>query len=93
MSIGLQTSIFTYEVINDTFTITAAMSLRAVSFLLKSGVGTIQGDLKVGATVSVPLPLDINVPITITSSDSSVLDGVTVDTSGVGYVQIVGKDS
>jgi len=89
------TQIFTFEVINSTFTITEEMSLRAVSFLLKSGEGQVVGDLRVGAINSVPLTLDTDTPVTFTAGDSTVLMGITVDTTiGVtGTVQLIGKNS
>lgn len=86
------TQIFTYEVVNSTFTITSAMSLRAVSFLLKSGSGVVSGDLKVGVLNSIPLTLDTDTPITFTASDTGVLEGITVDTTSIGVVQLVGKN-
>ena len=90
---GLNTQIFTYEVVNSTFTITAAMSLRAVSFLLVSGNGNVTGDLRVGSIDSIPLTLNADTPVTFTAGDVGVLEGIIVDTTAVGTVQIIGKNS
>ena len=72
---AINTQIFTYEVVNSTFTITAAMSLRAVSFLLVSGNGNVTGDLRVGSIASIPLTLNADTPVTFTAGDVGVLEG------------------
>ena len=89
---GFNTKIFTYEVVNSTFTITPEMSLKAVSFLLKSGSGTVTGNLRVGAIDSIPLNLDTASALTLTAGDGgAVLEGIIVDTTAIGNVQLIGK--
>jgi hypothetical protein len=89
---AINTQIFTYEVVNSTFTITVAMSLRAISVLLISGNGTVTGNLRAATINSVPLTLSFDTPVTFSAGDVGVLDGITIDTSGIGIVQIVGKN-
>jgi len=90
---AINTQIFSYEVVNATFTITKAMSLRAVSVLLINGNGNVKGDLKVVTIDSIPLTLPTDTPVTFTAGDVGVLEGITIDTTSIGTVQIIGKNS
>jgi hypothetical protein len=84
-------TIWTYQVVNSSFTITADYGLRSISFYLASGSGLISGSKEVVGIPSVNLALQSSFPITISADSPGVLEGITIDTSATGVVYLIGR--
>ena len=91
----MQTSqnIFSYTLTNGVFVVDRnRMSLFAISLNLLSGVGTFVGTMSAGGTAPSSVALTVGLPVTLSSdSDNLPLDGITIDCSGGGVIQIVGR--
>lgn len=81
---------FTTELVNSTFNITAEQGIRSISVLLISGAGTVTGNLTVGATASSALNLALNTPITLETDSPTSLVGISIE-APAGTVQIIAR--
>jgi len=90
MAVQNQT-VWTYQVTNSSFTITAEMGLRSVSFYLASGNAVISGIKEVIGIPSVNLSLQASFPITLGTDGPGVLEGITIDSTPTGNVYIIGR--
>ena len=82
-------NIFTYVLVNGTFTIDASMGVWVVAMKLVAGVATFEGSLKLGSTPSAPISLAMNDPVTIGVSGQAI-DSLIIDASA-GTVQIIAR--
>lgn len=83
--------IHTQTLTNSTLLIEQPMGVRAVSLILVSGLGTFVGTLQIGAYPSTPIDLQIGVPIKISSDNATPLDGIMIDCSSGGVIEIMAK--
>ena len=84
-------TVWTYQVTNSSFTITADMGLRSVSLYLASGNAIISGSKEVMGIASVNLSLQNSFPITLSADGPAVLEGITIDSNPTGNVYIIGR--
>jgi len=84
--------IFTKVLTDDSITFIADMGITAISIELISGSGSFQGSLDVGVYASEGISLIVNSPATISSDSGLPLDGVIVDCSGGGVINILGRE-
>ena len=83
--------IYTTVLTNSSFTFTEAMSIQSISLNLASGVGQFSGSLSIGALASAPIQLTVNQPVTISSDSGYPLDGITIDCTGGGVINIMAR--
>ena len=83
--------IFTKVLNNTSLTIVASYGLRAVSFVLVSGAGTYPGDLAVDGLSNDPIDLIVGQSVTVSCIGNQILDGLTIDSSVGGLINIIGK--
>lgn len=89
---GLGQKIYTSVLTNSSFTFTQDMGILGISMQLVSGVGTFTGTLTIGTNVSSPIDLVAGgTPVTITSDSGNPLDGITIDCSGGGVINILAR--
>lgn len=84
-------TVWTYQVVNSSLTITADFGLRSISLYLASGGAIISGTKEVLGVPSTNLTLQNSFPITIASDSAGVLEGITIDASPTGVVYIIGR--
>lgn len=84
--------IHTQVLTNASLTIVQGWGIRTVSLLLVSGVGEFSGTLQMGPYSSMPIALQIGVPIKINSESAYPLDGVLIDCSAGGVIDIMGRE-
>ena len=84
--------IWTKVLSSDVITLTAEMGITSVSIVLISGAGSFSGSLDVGYLTSSAVPLVINASVTISSDSGLPLDGVTIDCSGGGVINLLGRE-
>jgi hypothetical protein len=83
--------IYTTVLSTSTFTIIPEMSIQSISISLVSGVGQFTGSLPLGALVSSPIPLIVNQPVTISSDSGLPLEGIVVDCTGGGVINLIAR--
>ena len=83
--------IYTTVLTNSTFTFTADMSIQTISLNLASGVGQFSGSLSIGVLNSLPIALSVNQPVTISSDSGYPLDGITIDCTAGGVINIMAR--
>jgi hypothetical protein len=83
--------IYTTVLNTASFTFTADMSIQTISMNLASGVGQFSGSLAIGPLSSSPIALTINQPVTISSDSGYPLDGITIDCTGGGVINIIAR--
>lgn len=84
--------IFTKVLTTDVITFTAEMGITAISIVLISGAGSFSGSLSVGYLASDPINLIVNQSVDISSDSGLPLEGVIVDCSGGGIINIIGRE-
>jgi hypothetical protein len=93
MSGQLVKQFWTFVLDNDSITITSDLGLSALSIVLVSGTGTVQGGLTIqdnsGVYASVPLDLVINQPILLPADGLAIISNIEIVTNGV--INLVGK--
>lgn len=89
MSNNLSQGIFTYELSAGTFNVTPANGFTAVSIVLVSGTGFVEGNAISNGIASTQINLVVGQPLTISTSGSNVLGNFTIATTGV--IAIIGK--
>lgn len=83
--------IYTTVLTNSAFTFTADMSIQSISINLASGVGQFSGSLSIGALSSIPIALTVNQPVTISSDTGYPLEGITIDCTAGGVINIMAR--
>ena len=83
--------IYTTVLTNSTFTFTADMSIQTISLNLASGVGQFSGSLSIGVLNSTPITLTVNQPVTISSDSGYPLDGIVIDCTAGGVINIMAR--
>lgn len=83
--------IYTTVLTNSSFTFTADMSIQTISMNLASGVGEFSGSLNIGALSSSPITLTVNQPVTISSDSGYPLEGITIDCTAGGVINIMAR--
>lgn len=83
--------IYTTVLTNSSFTFTADMSIQTISMNLASGVGQFSGSLTIGALSSSPITLTVNQPVTLSSDSGYPLDGITIDCTAGGVINIIAR--
>lgn len=84
-------SVFTYTLVDNTMYIDGTYNLTIVSVKLISGIGIIRGQQAVPVWGTGNLDLIIGEPVTISTKTNSILNGITIDCSGGGVIQIVAE--
>lgn len=83
---------YTSVLSNSTFTFTSDMGILSVSFVLTSGVGSFYGTLIINGTYfPSAVPLTIGQSVTISSDGGQPIDGLTIDCSGIGDINIIAR--
>lgn len=87
---GITQRIWTYELSGGSLTIDETYGLCAISILLKSGTGTVSGNLTLeNGVTSAPINLEAGNPLTLGGLNGVSLDGIVITTSGV--ISIIGR--
>lgn len=85
------TKIFSKQITNGTFTITADMGFVVASFVLVSGLGTFTGARRIGGVLSDPIDMTVGQPITVGVNGSELLDEVEIDCQAGGVIRILAR--
>jgi hypothetical protein len=80
---------WTYKLVNDSLVVTTDYGLTALSLILVSGSGSVQGSLICNGIESTSIDLEIGVPILISTESLSLIDEWTITTSGT--INIIGR--
>ena len=83
--------IYTTVLTNASFTFTADMGIQTISMNLASGVGQFSGSLSIGVLNSSPILLTVNQPVTISSDTGYPLDGITIDCTAGGVINVMAR--
>ena len=83
--------IFTTVLTNDSITLNADMAIKSISIILISGSGFFIGSLDVGDLPSTSIPLVVSSPVGISSGSGYPLEGLTIDCSSGGVINIIGR--
>jgi hypothetical protein len=82
---------WTFELVNDSITITSDFAFSVISVVLTTGTGTILGSLSPNGISSTPLTLLQNLTVTFGAGTPYPLEGITIDTTGGGIVYIIAR--
>jgi hypothetical protein len=83
---------YTNVLSNNTFTFNSDMGILSVSFVLTAGTGYFYGTLTIDGTYfSTPIPLTIGQAVTISSDTGQPIDGLTIDSSLGGDINIIAR--
>lgn len=82
-------NIFTYVLTNASITLQADWGVRAIAMKLSAGAGSFIGSAKLGTTSSTAISLVVDEPITI--ADDNYIDGLTIDCSGGGTIELIAR--
>ena len=83
---------YTNVLSNSAFTFTSDMGILSVSFVLTAGVGSFTGTLIIDGTYfPTAVPLVANQAVTISSDSGQPIDGLTIDCSGGGDINIIAR--
>ena len=83
---------YTNVLVDDTFTFTADMGILSVSFVLVAGAGSFIGTLNInGINPSQAVKLTTDQAVTISSDTGQPIDGLTIDCSGGGTINIIAR--
>ena len=83
---------YTSVLSTSSFTITADMSILSVSFVLTAGSGSFYGTLIIDGTYfPSAIPLTIGQSVTISSDTGQPIEGLTIDSSGGGDINIIAR--
>lgn len=77
----------TFILTNESITIIKEWGVTKVAIKMISGVGNYSGTMKLGNRSSVPIPLVVNDPVVW--ADDDVIDGLTIDCTGVGVIDLL----
>lgn len=82
---------FSTSLTNDTLVISGSSSVNIVSMVLISGAGsyTLSGNL--GTLTSTVVDLIVGAPVNIVADPGYSIDGLTIDCSGGGVINIMSK--
>jgi hypothetical protein len=83
---------YTSVLSTSSFTFTSDMSILSVSFVLTAGVGSFYGTLIINGTIfPSAVPLTIGQSVTISSDTGQPIEGLTIDCSGGGDINIIAR--
>lgn len=83
---------YTNVLSGSTFTFTSDMGILSVSFVLTAGTGSFYGTLIIDGTYfPTAVPLTIGQAVTISSDSGQPIDGLTIDCSGGGDINIIAR--
>lgn len=83
--------IYTLSITNAIFIVTGDMSLQTISMNLSAGTGQFTGSLVVNGVASTPIVLAVNQPVTLASDTGQPLDGITIDCTAGGTIDIIAR--
>jgi len=83
--------LYTGVLTDDVKVISQEDGVRTISMVLVSGAGTFKGGLSLGTDDSVAIALEVGVPVTVGTNKVAPLDDFTIDCSGGGVINLIGR--